>query len=1102
MLIAALAPLPAHAQDATWLEPPETPTNDFNLSTNWTPAVVPGSVTSTGTAFFGESNQTSPLIEAATTLGQIEFTNSATENYTIGVGFVGTTSLVLNGPGVTNSSGITQGFVIGTNGTLVFIGGATAGTNTEYLNEGAIDFFSSTAGSASFQNENNGTMLFNNSHAGSGEIDNNAGMVTFENGSNADTVKIFSGATSPSIVTFSNSTAGSAEILNLAGSSIFFTGNSSGGQATITTFGTIEFFNTSTAAQATITNHGDSVEFFNTSTAGAASILVDGIGNVTFHQGSTAGTSTMTAGVKGSTDDFTGGFIRFFDNSKAGTATGSATITAYFGSNIEFHNESDAVSATITANNSAFIFFNDTATADHANITVNTGGEMDFSPDFADSCCSGGAATADHAIITNNGVVGFYQESSAAKSTITTNAGGVTSFYGRSSGGNAAFITNAGGVVDFSGLGTFPDTGEEIDKSITGTTAGSIAGEGNYYLGSKQLTVGGNNLSTTVSGVISDCGSTGVACNTPGATRGSLVVDVGKGNTLTLTGNNTYTGGTTIMSGALSLGNDGTTGSIIGPVDTIGVLEFDHDNTLVIPGAISGSGSVAQIGTGTTILMGANTYSGLTTISAGTLEAGGVGVFSANSHTVVQSGGTLDLHGFDQILNNGLENSGTVKLGVPDPTAPGTTLTVAGNYVGGTAILPSNLWLNTYLGADNSPSDQLIVNGGSVTGETLVHVTNVGGPGAETTGDGILVVKAIDGATTTPGAFALYNGEVREGAFDYDLFRGGVSGDSLNSWFLRSDFIVPPIPPEPPIPPIPPDPPPTPLPPGVYPIIGPELATYGVVQPLARQLGFAILGTLDDRVGDTYEPDGCWVAPAVAPAVVLADLPTRKPGPAPAPCPLFSPSIWGRFFGETINNHYQAFADPRANGNLGGFQGGIDLLRGSLIAGHCDRAGFYGAYGDVTSDVNGLVTNPQATAYILTRTGQLNLTAVSGGAYWTHVGPGGWYLDGVLQGTSYGGSASTEFARLNTFGWGFIASLEGGYPFALPQFGPGFAIEPQGQIAWQKVSFGHEYDGLGDVALGDTTGPSGRIGLRGMWTIVTAGGQVWQPYLRANLWED
>jgi outer membrane autotransporter protein len=301
-----------------------------------------------------------------------------------------------------------------------------------------------------------------------------------------------------------------------------------------------------------------------------------------------------------------------------------------------------------------------------------------------------------------------------------------------------------------------------------------------------------------------------------------------------------------------------------------------------------------------------------------------------------------------------------------------------------------------------------------------------------------------------------------------------------------------------PIPPFPIDPPPATLPPGVaFPIIGPELATYGVVQPLARQLGLSILGTLDDRVGDTYEPDGCAVAPAVAPD----SLPTRK-RPAPGPCSLFSPSAWGRFFGQTIDNHYQAFADPRASGNMGGFQGGIDLLRGSLIAGQYERAGLYGAFGDTSVNVNGLATNPAATAYLLERTGSLNLNAWSVGGYWTHVGPTGWYLDTVLQGTWYGGSASTQFARLDTNGTGFIASLESGYPFSWPQLGPGFVIEPQGQILWQKVSFGQRNDGLGDVALGDTTGPSGRIGLRTKWTIATAGGQVWQPYLRANLWRD
>ena len=239
----------------------------------------------------------------------------------------------------------------------------------------------------------------------------------------------------------------------------------------------------------------------------------------------------MTAGDAGGTDPFEGGFIQFFNNATAD----HAMITDYEGSNIEFHNASNAGNATIIVGNptipgagdNGFLFFDDTANAGHANITVNPGGEMDFSPIFPGCGCTGGTATAGDATITSSGNTGFYQGSSAGNATITTNAGGVTSFFGRSSGGNAAFITNAGGIVDISGLGTFPDTGAATDPSITGTTAGSIAGAGTYDLGSKQLTVGSNNSSTTVSGAIeADGGAAGGA--------GGSLVKVGTG-TLTLT---------------------------------------------------------------------------------------------------------------------------------------------------------------------------------------------------------------------------------------------------------------------------------------------------------------------------------------------------------------------------------------------------------------------------------------------------------------------------------------------------------------------------------------------------------------------------------------
>jgi outer membrane autotransporter protein len=1015
---------------------------------------------------------------------------------------------------------------------------------------------------------------------------------------------------------------------------------------------------TSSTANVPTFNILDELHFINSSTAGLASINVSGTGNVQFNfedrstmSSANAGSATIVAGVAGSTNDDDGGFVQFFGHSTAE----NATITANFASNIEFHDASTAGHATLIADGpETFIFFNDTSTADHATITVNTGGELDFSANFGPPCCTGGTSTAGNATITNNGVTGFYQGSSAGNATITTNAGGVTSFFGRSTGGNAAFITNAGGIVDISGLGTFPDsaaartfpdsaaagTPEPPDPSVLGMTAGSIAGAGTYFLGSKQLTVGSNNSSTTVSGVIEDGGAAGgtggslvkvgtgtlmltgvntysggttisqgtiavIADTGLGAPTGSLTFNGGTlqfdssfnlspsraitlnaanngfagggtfdtngftttisqviqgagglteagggvlvlsgdntyaggttisagtlqvgnggatgslgsgpvldnsalafnrsgtvtvpgaitgtgsltqespaGGTLVLTGENTYTGGTTIISGILELGSGGTTGSIVGNVTNNATLEFDHSNTFTVAGVISGSGGVAQIGTGTTILTANSTYSGLTTISGGTLAAGGVNVFSANSHTIVQSGGTLALQGFNQTLNNGLENAGTVQLGVPGVTPPGTTLTVAGNYVGN----GGTLGLNTFLGGDGSPSDKLIINGGTAD-PSIMRITNVGGPGAETTANGILVVQAVNSATTTSNAFALPQGEeLRAGDFDYDLFRGGLNGTDPQNWFLRSTFDVPstPPPPPPPLPeipasPLPTDPPPQPLPPGVWPIIGPELATDGVVQPIARQMGFTMLGTLHERIGDT--------------------LTTENAGPDAEG---WGQSGWVRFFGQQIDNNYKAFADPSANGRIFGVQAGFDIMRASFIPGHRDVAGVYFAYGNSATDVTGLVTNPAATAYVFTRTGTVNLYGYSGGAYWTHYGPSGWYADAVLQGTVYNGTATTQFANLPTDGSGIITSLEVGYPIPL-SLGPRFILEPQGQILWQHTSFRQAYDGLGEVGLGSTSGATGRLGLRAQSTIVTQNGQVWQPYVRANLWQN
>src|SRR5262249_56368746 len=128
------------------------------------------------------------------------------------------------------------------------------------------------------------------------------------------------------------------------------------------------------------------------------------------------------------------------------------------------------------------------------------------------------------------------------------------------------------------------------------------------------------------------------------------------------------------------------------------------------------------------------------------------------------------------------------------------------------------------------------------------------------------------------------------------------------------------------------------------------------------------------------------------------------------------------------NKHSRASAAPRATGRGAGIQTGADVWRGSLIPGHTDTAGVYFAYSNGNVNVDGLVTNAAATAYVLQRTGSLNLNAYSLGGYWTHYGPAGWYLDAVLQGSIYQGDASTQFASLPANGTGFTSSLEAGYP--------------------------------------------------------------------------
>src|SRR5262245_5609429 len=721
--------------------------------------------------------------------------------------------------------------------------------------------------------------------------------------------------------------------------------------------------------------------------------------------------------------------------------------------------------------------------------------------------------------------------------------------------GNTA-RTSVGGAISASGIVSIGDSGSTVD--IIGNTAAS---EGGAIRNVGTTTINGNvtlsrNMAGTSGGAIfsngftlNANGPTTISGNTAGANGGAIfagssVVLNALGGDINLTGN--QAGG---LGGAIYLDPDiltlnATGGNITFANNTQGagqanaifinnanpetavtfnaatgraITFFDPiannaANGLISvtktgPGIVSFDGSLYTTPANQTSLVYANTV-----VQEGTFEitnnavygvraadvggTAGPSTFTTNPGTTLQ-GGVLGTVRVDDFTLGGTLNI----AGRAPPGAPFSTFTI--DTVSNT-FQPGNLIrFNTRLDADNSPSDLLRI-GGTTTGTAGIFVTNVGGAGAETTANGILLVEAINGATTT-GAFTLANPELRAGAYTYRLFQGSFGGTDptlANDWFLRSSFLgnggngnggngngpPPGI--------LPPDPAPdfgVPPPPGIWPIIGPEIATYGVVQPIARQMGLTTLGTLHERVGDAAADAACLNAASTGALV------TKAP---PVPESICRPAVWGRLFGQQIDNHYRAFADPRASGQVAGIQTGIDVWRGSLIPGHIDTAGVYFAYGNGNVRVDGLVTNAAATAYILQRTGSLNLNAYSFGGYWTHYGPAGWYLDAVLQGSIYQGDASTQFASLPANGTGFTSSLEAGYPIPLPWFGPRFVLEPEAQIIWQQVSFDDANDGLGPVALGTTSGTTGRLGLRGKWTIDDPAGRVWQPYVVGNLWRD
>jgi fibronectin-binding autotransporter adhesin len=184
---------------------------------------------------------------------------------------------------------------------------------------------------------------------------------------------------------------------------------------------------------------------------------------------------------------------------------------------------------------------------------------------------------------------------------------------------------------------------------------------------------------------------------------------------VTIATTNTYSGGTTINAGTLEVGNGGTTGSLgSGGIVNNGTLILNRADALTLPAALSGSGNLTQLGTGTSILAADNSYAGTTNITNGTLQVGNGGAAgSLGSTTAIVNNGTLafnrsgtqsyalDISGTGQVSQNG---PGTIVFD-NDMTYSGATI-----INGGTLQLGTNGVVGSVVSTSIANDGKLVIN--------------------------------------------------------------------------------------------------------------------------------------------------------------------------------------------------------------------------------------------------------------------------------------------------------------------------------------------------------------------------------------------------------
>ncbi len=674
-----------------------------------------------------------------------------------------------------------------------------------------------------------------------------------------------------------------------------------------------------------------------------------------------------------------------------------------------------------------------------------------------------------------------------------------------------------GGTIDTNGFQT------TIAQSISGAGGLAKAGNGQLTLIAANSFSGGTTIAAgtlqlgnggTTGGIVGNVldGGTLSFDRSDAVTFGGVISGVGGvaqagAGMTTLISANSYTGGTSIQAGTLQLGAGGAVGGIVGDVADNGRLAFDRSDTVTFSGAISGAGSVAQIGSGATILDNANSYSGVTTIAAGTLAVGDASHIAA----ALSGAGDVDvavganLGGYGTVAGNVTDN-GVVAAGNALPvfaaSAPGTfavgglsnqaSVNLAGPSIGNTLIVHSNyssangtLTINTLLNAggplSNQVTDRLLIDG-SANGSTLIHVLATGAgaatsAGVPTAADGISIVQV--GGASSSGAFALAGGYVTNGTpFQYHLNAygpGSVNGAAAANqslvgnpggqwdYRLQTAYVAPTGPAQPPV--TVPITTPATSPTGPRAQVAPQVPSYITMSTALFNAGSEELDSLHRRLGEIRD--------------------NQQLGQA-ADSEVFVRGLGGETHyssDRSFNNYgYNASQDYAAT-QFGANRIVVDDDRGTMRVG---LAGTIGKLNFTPSAVDGASR------------GRFDTETLAGIATW--LARSGWYVDAIVSGGLFDGRIMTpargQVAGMN--GTSISASIESGYP--IPLGWQDVVLEPQTQLIYQHLDFARrtDIDGI-DVNAGSLNQGIVRVGGRVTKQFATDDGALLTPYLKANL---